>query len=224
MQSCISLRHIYKTYQAQQSVNVLSDVSYDFVEGCSYGIMGESGSGKSTLIQILAGIEEPTLGNVMYNHESMKDWSDDRKTLFFAHSMSFVFQQSFLFGELTVLENVMLKDILAGKVTARSYERAKSLLLQVGLLDKAFVFPEVLSGGQQQRVAILRAIFQIPRFLVVDEPTGNLDDVTSDQVMNLLLQYQKEYNMGLIVTTHHDRLAKNMDKVLRVVNKNLQQL
>jgi ABC-type lipoprotein export system ATPase subunit len=224
VQSCLSLRHVYKTYNTQQPVNVLSDVSFDFVQGCSYGIMGASGSGKSTLIQLVAGVEEPTLGRVFFNHEPIETWSNDQKTIFFKEKMSFVFQQSLLFGELTVLENVMLKEIIAGTVTSASYDRAQQLLADVDLTDKASCFPEVLSGGQQQRVAILRAIFNPPQFLVVDEPTGNLDDATGEHVIDLLLDYQKKYTMGLIVTTHNEQIARKMENVMKVVDKNLKRV
>jgi len=202
----------------------LDDISFDFAQGSSYGIMGQSGSGKSTLIQLIAGIDRPTQGHVLYNNQRMESWNTDQKTLFFKEKISFVFQQSFLFGELTVLENVMLKAIIAGSVNKESYDHAAMLLAEVGLAEKAFCYPEVLSGGQQQRVAILRAIFYVPEFLVVDEPTGNLDDATSHQIIDLLIRYQKKYTMGLIMTTHNEHVAKKMEHVLCVVDKKLQRL
>ena len=141
--------------------------------------------------------------------------------LFFQKNVSLVFQQAALFAELTVLENVMLKAILAGKVTSKSFEHAKFLLQEVGLADKVDAYPAMLSGGQQQRVAILRAIFIVPQFLLVDEPTGNLDEQTSDQVIDLLVYYHKKYGMGLIMSTHNQKIARRMDNVLKVENKEI---
>ena len=115
----------------------------------------------------------------------------------------------------------MVKAILAGLVTEKSYVHAQKLLKEVGLSDKADAYPAMLSGGQQQRVAILRAIFIVPQFLLVDEPTGNLDEATGAQVIDLLLHYHEKYNMGLIVSTHSQQIADRMQTHYLVSNKKL---
>ena len=232
MDAKISLRSVSKSYQlGQVALNVFENLSVDFVQGHSYAIMGASGSGKSTLIHLLAGIDTPTQGDLIFQPETenLQLMSSQKISLlnaqlsaqFFQKNISIVFQQSCLFAELTVLENVMLKAILAGQVTEKSYKHAQELLQEVGLEDKAEAYPAMLSGGQQQRVAILRAIFMVPQFLLVDEPTGNLDEKTGEQVIDLLLHYHKKYNMGLIVSTHSQQIADRMQTVYVVSNKKL---
>jgi ABC-type lipoprotein export system ATPase subunit len=221
--SKLSMQYVSKSYhQRGSSVDIFDNVSVDFLQGVSYAIMGASGSGKSTTIHLLAGIDTPTSGTVFFEKLDISSFSPHQAALFFQRNISLVFQQAALFAELTVLENVMLKAILAGQVTSTSYEHAHSLLQEVGLADKAQAYPAMLSGGQQQRVAILRAIFIVPQFLLVDEPTGNLDEQASEQVIDLLLHYHKKYGMGLIMSTHNKKIAQRMDSLLRVENRKLE--
>ena len=218
----LSMHRVSKSYHQRGSVvEIFDDVSIDFLQGESYAIMGASGSGKSTAIHLLAGIDAPTSGDILCGDHNLSQFSPEQAALFFQQNISLVFQQAALFAELTVLENVMLKAILAGQVTAKSYEHAAQLLQDVGLADKADAYPAMLSGGQQQRVAILRAIFIVPQFLLVDEPTGNLDEQTSEQVIDLLLHYHKKYGMGLIMSTHNQQIAQRMQHLLRVENRKL---
>lgn len=222
MSSKLSLVHVSKSYRQHEIItDVFDDVSMGFLQGSSYAIMGASGSGKSTTIHLLAGIDTPTLGDIVFQDEKIGLFSAQRAAEFFQKHVSLVFQQAALFAELTILENVMLKAILTGQVTAESYQHARQLLQEVGLADKASAYPAMLSGGQQQRVAILRAIFIVPQFLLVDEPTGNLDEKAGEQVIDLLLHYQKKYNMGLIMSTHNQQIAEKMQNLLRVENKKL---
>lgn len=223
MHAKLSLHHVTKSYQQQGGMkfDVFHDLSFDFFQGHSYAIVGASGTGKSTCIHLLAGVDSPTSGQVFLSEQSIASFSFRQMSLFFQKNISLVFQQAALFAELTVLENVMLKAILAGTLTSSSYEHAYYLLQEVGLADFASVYPETLSGGQQQRVAILRAIFIVPQFLLVDEPTGNLDDQTSKQVIDLLLHYQKKYGMGLIMSTHNYQIAQQMESIVKVEDKKL---
>lgn len=222
MRAKLSLEQVTKSYQQQSLViNVFDDISFDFYQGDCYAIMGASGSGKSTCIHMLASVDSPTSGQVTFNKQSLSSFSVTQTTSFFQNNISLVFQQAALFAELTVIENVMLKGILAGTLTYESYQHAHALLQQVGLADYASAYPVTLSGGQQQRVAILRAIFIVPHFLLVDEPTGNLDEKTGDTVIDLLLEYQKKYGMGLIMSTHNHLIAQRMGTILKVENKKL---
>lgn len=227
MDAKISLQSISKSYQCYQDpVQIFLDVSIDFLQGQSYAIMGASGSGKSTLIHLIAGIDKPTSGDIIiesqtFLHEKYSLLSSKKKSLFFQKNISIVLQQATLFAELTVLENIMLKGILSGQITEQSKEHARNLLQEVGLLDKADAYPAMLSGGQQQRIAILRAIFIVPEFLLVDEPTGNLDEASSAQVIDLLIHYHKKYNMGLIMSTHSKAIAQKMQTIYLVHNKKL---
>lgn len=219
----LSMQHVSKSYsQLEAFTEVFDDVSVDFVQGNSYAIMGASGSGKSTAIHLLAGIDTPTSGNIFFQDHDISLFSAEQAALFFQKNISLVFQHAALFAELTVLENVMLKAILAGCVTADSHAHAQQLLQEIGLADKARAYPAMLSGGQQQRVAILRAIFMVPQFLLVDEPTGNLDEQSSEQVIDLLLHYHKKYGMGLIMSTHNQKIAERMQNLLRVENRKLE--
>lgn len=220
----LSMQHIYKSYTQLDKVEVFDDISIDFVQGTSYAIMGASGSGKSTCIHLLAGIDLPTSGEVLFDGVALSSFKPEARAQFFQKNISLVFQQASLLAELTILENVMLKAILTNQVTEKSYEHAYDLLKEVGLFDKADAYPAMLSGGQQQRIAILRAIFIVPQFLLVDEPTGNLDEESSTQVIDLLLHYQKKYDMGLIISTHNQQIAERMQIMLRVLNKKIEKI
>jgi ABC-type lipoprotein export system ATPase subunit len=227
MNATISLQSVSKSYhQNINLVDVFDDISIDFEQGKSYAIMGASGSGKSTLIHLLAGIDTPTQGDIIIQSQPISvqkysSLSPHEKSILFQQKISIVFQQASLFAELTVLENIMLKAILAGNATDQSMEHARDLLQEVGLLDKADAYPAMLSGGQQQRIAILRAIFIVPQFLLVDEPTGNLDEASSQQVIDLLIHYHKKYNMGLIVSTHSKSITQRMQNLYVVCDKKL---
>ncbi len=218
----LSMRHVSKSFEQLGIIaTVFDDVSITFLQGSSYAIMGASGSGKSTAIHLLAGIDTPTTGDIFVGGVAIQSFSAQRTEQFFAKNISLVFQQAALFAELTVLENVMLKAILAGMVHQDSYQRAQQLLEEVGMADKAYAYPGMLSGGQQQRVAILRAIFVVPEFILVDEPTGNLDEFSAQQVIDLLLHYHKKYGMGLIVSTHSQKIAQLMEHKIIVEHKKL---
>ncbi len=226
MRAQLSLHHVTKMYQQhERMVDILDTVSVDFIQGQSYAIIGASGSGKSTIMHMLAGIDTPTSGSIVFfdgvQDRLVHQFSPQAGVQFFQHTISLVLQQACLLPELTIIENVMLKGIIQGTITAQSYDHARNLLSEVGLLDKADAYPAMLSGGQQQRVAILRAIFIVPQFLLVDEPTGNLDPESADQVIDLLLVYHKKYTMGLIMSTHNHMIARRMGTLLKLEHKKL---
>lgn len=223
MHAKLSLHQVSKSYEQENGLilTIFDTISYDFLQGHRYAIIGASGSGKSTCIHLLSGVDSPTSGNVFFSGQSVALFSAYQMSLFFQKNISLVFQQAALFAELTVLENVMIKAILAGTVTNKSYDRAYELLQEVGLADFASAYPQTLSGGQQQRVAILRAIFVVPQFLLLDEPTGNLDEQNSKLVVDLLLEYQKKYGMCLIMSTHSYQIAEQMETIIKVENKKL---
>lgn len=222
MSAQLSMWQVSKSYEyAGSHVTVFNEVSIDFKQGSSYAIIGASGSGKSTAIHLLAGITEPTSGAIFFNDINTALFSDQQASLFFQHNISLVFQQPSLIAELTVMENVMLKAIIAGTVTQNSYEHARVLLDEVGLLHKADAYPAMLSGGQQQRVSIARAIFVVPQFLLVDEPTGNLDENTSNQIIDLIMNYHTKYGMGVIMSTHNHQIAQRMEYIVQVMDHGL---
>ncbi len=188
--------------QGAISCTVLSDISVHFGQGKTYAITGASGAGKSTLLHILAGIEQPTQGIVLFNDTNIATFNYDQQAQFLHKNIGLVFQSSYLIRELTVIENVMLKGIIAGSYYEECEQKGYALLQQIGLASKASSQPSTLSGGQQQRVAILRALFNEPCFLLADEPTGNLDEQTGNGIIDFLLDCQKEWGMGLIISSH----------------------
>ncbi|MDR3646348.1 MAG: ATP-binding cassette domain-containing protein [Candidatus Babeliales bacterium] len=201
----LQAKNIYKNFvQNGQVFEVLKDISYSFEQNKTYAITGVSGTGKSTFIHILAGIEVPTKGHVFNSLD--------------ADSVGIVFQEPFLIKELSVVENIMIKGLIKNENYKDCHERAIGFLKKIGLESKANKSPAILSGGQKQRVAILRAIFNAPKFLLADEPTGNLDEKTATEIVDFLLQCAQEWNMGLIVSTHDINLQSRMDITLKIEN------
>lgn len=202
-------------------VSVLNDVSINFMQGASYAITGISGCGKSTLMHLLAGIDTPSHGHVYYNETSLDKLNPTDKNYFLNQQIGLVFQYSYLIKELTVLENVMIKGLISRMPHDECQKRAELLLQEVGLHSKLHFKPGQLSGGQQQRVALARALLNQPAFLLADEPTGNLDENTGREIVQLLLRLQKELNMGLIVSSHDEYVTQQMQNVYELMHGNL---
>ena len=203
---------------------IFDHTTYNFESNHSYALMGPSGIGKSTMMAMMAGIDHPTHGTIQLNGIVISHQTFAQRIALLQNQIGIVFQQPCLIAELTVLENVMLKCVIQETITEQFKIHALNLLSQVGLEDKAFCFPHTLSGGQQQKIAILRAIFYVPKFLLVDEPTANLDRQSAEQIIALLLKYQKKYAMGLIMSTHDIFVAKQCDKVLHIEHQKLVEL
>lgn len=207
--------------QGDQKISLFQESSYRFSEGSSYAIMGPSGSGKSTLLHMLIGIENPTSGAIFLGQKDIAKISDLEKNKI-RKSLGIMFQQPYLVAELTVLENVILKAFLHGSVSEKDKQRGRDLLISVGLGSKENMKPLLLSGGEQQRVALLRALFYPPKWLLVDEPTGSLDEQSGQEIILLLKKYQSLYNMGIIINTHDRKVARSMDHVLCIRDKKLE--
>ena len=206
--------NLIKEYQqGSTKTEVLRGVTYSFESTQSYAIVGVSGTGKSTLMHLLAGIDLPTKGSVFYDEQSLEKMSSSVKNDFLNKKIGLVFQDPHLIAELTVIENVMLKGLIAQDDYDILNEQAEELLSLVGLKAKADHHPFSLSGGQQQRIAVLRALFNKPEFLLADEPTGNLD-IESASVIIDLLERGKEWGMGLIVSSHDPYVAERMKQRL----------
>jgi ABC-type lipoprotein export system ATPase subunit len=175
-------------------------------------VTGVSGSGKSTFMHMLGGLDEPSTGEVFIDNKSLSAMK--KKQLFFNQTVGFVFQFHYLIKELTVLENIMLVGLIKGEKRSIVLDRTYELLDQVGLRARADYYPTQLSGGEQQRVSILRALFNKPAFLIADEPTGNLDEENANNVVEMMLDACKTWNMGLILCSHDRSIYARMNRVL----------
>ena len=193
---------------------VLRDTSLAIEEGGFVAIRGRSGSGKSTVLNLVAGVDLPTRGDVFVAEACLNRLSPRDRTLLRRDHMGFVFQFFNLIPTLSVLENVTLPAELAG--AGGALERARALLLRVGLDDRLDAFPDQLSGGEQQRVALARALIQNPRLVLADEPTGNLDDAAGREVMELLEAMTRRSGRTLILATHSVEVAARADRVFTI--------
>ena len=195
-------------------VHALDGVSLSVEEGEFLAIIGTSGSGKTTLLQILGGLDEPTAGGVWIRGNSLKDMTEDERTIFRRRNIGFVFQQYNLIPVINVYENIVLPLRLDGAEIDEKLLEDIVRTLKIG--EKLENLPEELSGGQQQRVAIARALMVKPAVLLCDEPTGNLDSVTSMEVISLLKTCAARLNQTVIVVTHQEAIAQMADRILRV--------
>lgn len=195
-------------------VHALDGVSLSVEEREFLAIIGTSGSGKTTLLQILGGLDEPTAGGVWIRGNSLKDMTEDERTIFRRRNIGFVFQQYNLIPVINVYENIVLSLRLDGAEIDEKLLEDIVRTLKIG--EKLENLPEELSGGQQQRVAIARALMVKPAVLLCDEPTGNLDSVTSMEVISLLKTCAARFHQTVIVVTHQEAIAQMADRILRV--------
>ena len=195
-------------------VHALDGVSLLVEEGEFLAVIGTSGSGKTTLLQILGGLDEPTAGGVWIRGNSLKDMTEDERTIFRRRNIGFVFQQYDLIPVINVYENIVLPLRLDGAEIDETLLEDIVRTLKIG--EKLENLPEELSGGQQQRVAIARALMVKPAVLLCDEPTGNLDSVTSMEVISLLKTCAARFHQTVIVVTHQEAIAQMADRILRV--------
>jgi len=213
----LEMAEVHKHFiQGGRCNTVLNGVSISFEQRNTYAITGVSGVGKSTFMHILAGLDAPDRGNVLFNGRSISLLSVEERTLFFNSSVGLVFQLPYLIKELSVVENVMTKGLIEGIAYKQAQEQAQALLKQVGLERKARSMPSSLSGGQQQRVALARALFNKPAFLLADEPTGNLDEATGRDIVELLLSCREAWGMGIIVSSHDAYVAEHMEHIVQL--------
>lgn len=200
-------------FNGKKRIEVLKGVDLEVKRGDKIAILGPSGSGKTTLLNILGTLEKPDAGEVLWegkplNFESERELSHIRRK-----KMGFVFQFYHLLPELNVLENVMLPGVMEGWPEEKTIERAESLLQRLRLSEKALQRIYTLSGGERQKVALARAIFLSPEALLADEPTGNLDRESANDVVNLFLELNQELSLTIVVVTHNLEVAKKMDRI-----------
>ena len=209
----LSVDRLRKSFKsADQTITVLDDVSFTVETGSSCAIVGPSGSGKTTLIAMCAGLERPTSGSVVLNGTALGGASEDELARLRNQHVGFVFQSFQLLPSLTALENVMVPAEISGHNHARS--RAAELLSQVGLTPRSGHYPIQLSGGEQQRVAIARAFMNRPKILFADEPTGNLDRETAQEIVRLIFDLNATAGTTLILVTHDHDLTARAERII----------
>ena len=217
----IHVNKISKTYfQGTQRIEVLYNLSLQVKEGESLAILGQSGSGKSTLLSLMSGLDKPEFGTITLDEQDITKLSQDQLSKFRSETMGIVFQQYHLMSNLTALENVGIP--LELRKDPNYQNSARDALKMVGLSHRLSHFPGELSGGECQRVAIARAIVAKPKIILADEPSGNLDDETGKEVMDLLFQLYRERKQTLILVTHNQELASVCDRMMVLQKGQLQ--
>jgi lipoprotein-releasing system ATP-binding protein len=208
--------------EAAQRVQVLDSVSFELKTNERVALIGRSGSGKSTLMNLLAGLLLPDRGDIRWGGQSVSALNENARVVQRRSTIGVVYQFHHLLPEFSAVENVMLPAMLSGLQTKYAKTRAHALLQSVGLQSRGDHRPGELSGGERQRVAIARAMAAHPSVLLMDEPTGNLDEETADQILNLLLQLSHENGTSLLLVTHDRRVAGQMDRCLQLHHGHLQ--
>lgn len=207
----------------KREISVLKGIDFTIEAGERIAICGESGTGKSTLLQIIGSLDQPTSGNVSFSGVDTFSRSEKELAKWRNLSLGFVFQFHHLLPEFSALENVMTPALINYISMPEAKKMATQLLQKVGLEERLNHKPGELSGGEQQRVALARALIMHPKAVLADEPTGNLDAGTSDEIVNLLMECNREFNTTLLLVTHSQRLAAQMDRTIFIENGLIQE-
>jgi len=217
MSSIMVSRDIKKSFRTGKSqLNVLKSINMEVEEGEILIIIGPSGAGKSTLLSILGGLSRPSEGKVLLNDTDMYSLNDNKLARFRNKSMGFIFQFHHLLPEFTALENVMMPALIEGGTSKEAEEKAKKILITMGLGGRLNHRPSELSGGEQQRVAIARALTNEPDIVFADEPTGNLDKQNAEMIHKIILDFNKSFGQTFVVVTHNDHLASYGNRVVYI--------
>ena len=214
----LSLSEVSKSYQTSglEKLTVLSSIDLSVASGDLVGLTAPSGAGKSTLLHICGLLDTCERGTINFLGQDMQKASDMTKTLMRRREIGFVYQFHHLLPEFSALENVVLPQLINGKKPQQASDRAIELLRLVGLENRAYHRPSQLSGGEQQRVAFCRAVANEPKILLADEPTGNLDEKTSETVFNALLSLVEISGMAALIATHNENLVKKMNRHIKL--------
>ncbi|MDU2591046.1 MAG: ABC transporter ATP-binding protein [Paeniclostridium sordellii] len=211
----LKTKNLKKYYgKGENLVKAIDDTNISIIEGEFVAIVGKSGSGKSTLIHMIGGLDRPTEGKVFIDKKDIFTLKDEQLAIFRRRKIGFIFQYYNLIPSLNVWENIVLPIGLDNKEVDKNF--INDIINALGLENKKESLPNTLSGGQQQRVAIARALASRPSIILADEPTGNLDSKTSDEVMSLLKNKIKKYNQTLVMITHDETIAQMADRVIYI--------
>jgi len=205
-----------KFFDAGREISVLRGLELEVAAGEEIAIVGQSGVGKSTLLHVLGSLEAPSAGKILFEGQDLFALDERALAEFRNSKLGFVFQFHYLLADFSALENVMLPALIGRLPDHEAHQRAEEILELVGLKDKVHRRPTELSGGEQQRVAVARAVVLGPKLVLADEPTGNLDPVTADEVHALFHRLNRELGVTFMVATHNERLSRSMGRTLRL--------
>ncbi|HQJ58489.1 MAG TPA: ABC transporter ATP-binding protein [Bacteroidales bacterium] len=209
----IKLENVYKTFKP---VEVLKDINLEILDNEFISIVGPSGAGKSTLLHLIGTLEKPDKGTVKYDDKDIYKLNDKELSNFRNKNIGFEFQFHHLLPEFSAIENVMLPALIAGISKEKATVKAERLLTELNLKHRLTHKPQELSGGEQQRVAIARALINDPKFLLADEPTGNLDSQNAEEVINLFKRLHNQANLTIILVTHQESFANISDRIIHI--------
>lgn len=215
----LKVQDLYKSYQlSKRDIPVLKGVNLELEQGEIIAIMGKSGAGKSTLLNIIGTLDKPQKGIIEFNGENILKYSEKQLANFRNKNIGFVFQFHYLLPEFTALENIMLPGLIRGENMPDLRGRAKKLLQLIELSDREEHRSGELSGGEQQRIAFARALINKPSLILADEPSGNLDNTSSEKLHDIMWSFARENNTSFIVVTHDEALAKKADRIINIID------
>lgn len=220
MKALINVKNLNKTFSGTGiELQVLKNINLEIYEGEVAAIMGPSGVGKSTLLHIIGTLDKPTSGEVFYEDRNISSLDENALSGFRNRTIGFIFQFHHLLPEFTAVENIMMPALIGkGSSYGEIKERAERLLKELGVYERRKHKPGELSGGEQQRVAAARALILEPKIVFADEPTGNLDTQTGDELFNLLLELNKKKGITFLIVTHNDSLASKCGRIIRMLD------
>ncbi|HLB72109.1 MAG: ABC transporter ATP-binding protein [Candidatus Methanoperedens sp.] len=214
----IQITNLTRIYVDGVEIRALDGVELDIEKGEFLAIVGPSGSGKSTLLNLIGILDTPTSGTILLKGIDVTKMSDKERSRIRNQELGFIFQYHHLLPDFNALENVMMPLLINGMKTSKAREKAREMLEEVGLGDRLYHRSNQLSGGQNQRVAVARALVNNPSIVIGDEPTGNLDSKSSDNIYELLRKLNREHNQTFILVTHDERMAAKTDRIIRLVD------
>ena len=215
----LTLENVCKSFDHHgKTIDVLKGIDLIMKKGDSLAIMGASGVGKSTLLNIMGSLDPPTTGAVRFRDRNMYEMDGDEISRLRNREMGFVFQFHHLLPELNAVENTMMPALIGRHSRKQAFQMAREVLVKVGLENRMTHRAGELSGGEQQRVAIARALIMRPKMILGDEPTGNLDWLTGEEIGDLLIELNRDEGVAMVIATHNDKLARKMSKKMELIN------